>query len=129
MKHVQLIFGALTLFIGGCMTQTLVQDWSNLPGNSTIEVRTKNGNSYQFDDWKTDCDRSIVGTTKDRADTWTRITIQANSIAAVYVRDSQAMKRMETAVTVAGSLVIVAAVIEVIHVLGHVPGIPISFGP
>jgi len=128
-KPIPLILFTFMLLSCGCTSQSIVQDLRNVPTNSPIEVHTKDGKTYEFAKWTIDKDSSIVGTFKSDSCTWTTTTIQGNSIAAVQVNESQAAARMETITTVAGSLMIAAAVILVIDVLVHLPGIPVSFGP
>ena len=111
----------ILLSICGCTTLTIVDDWGKVPSNSTIEVHTKDGKIYEFDNWKINKDSSIVGATQVSNNKWISVTLQATSIATLYVQDSRAAKAMETSVTVAGSLAIAAAAVGCIYIIIHVP--------
>ncbi len=114
MKQFPLLLSIFLLLNCGCTTLTIVEDWGKVPSNATIELHTKDGKMCEFDNWKINKDSSVVGSIRVNSYTWTSVTVQANSVVAVYVRDSQASSAMETSITVVGSLAIAAAIVGVI---------------
>ena len=120
LKQILPFLSAISLLFCACTTYTLVEDWTDIPSNSIIEVHTNDGEIYELRKWKIENDRSITGEVKSKSPAYKSITISKKSIVNIYVIGSPISEGTETAITVAGSLVIAAAVIWAIYFFQHV---------
>ena len=102
-----------------------VKDWKTLPSNSAIEVQTKDGKIYEFQNWQLDRDSNIVGMANTGVNSWRSFAIPIHSVVTVTARDSQTTQTIGTTVIIFGSVAILAAVVGLNYYLSHAPKGPI----
>ena len=96
-----------------------VKDWKALPPDSPIEVHTKDGKAYEFQNWQIDKDSNLVGMANTGLNSWRSFTLPIQSVVTVTPRDSQTTQAIGTTVIVVGSAAIVATVLWLYYNLPH----------
>jgi hypothetical protein len=103
----------LFLLFDGCASLTPLSELNTYPNSYSIDVHTTDGSIYELTEWNMTDDGTVTGLTSSGFG----ISILRRNIEAVFVHDSP---KMETVVTIAGSIAIASAVIGVLYLFKQI---------